>query len=232
MFLLLHGTRLLKNFIASLWLSPGRSSSSLSPLTPHKEVAQGNPSSCLRRNTTLWHPRSCLEGTMTSSTAWCSFPCEKGAFAAWVWEGSELLWSLVMASKAGKNFSSGSGRSYCPDRGSEMIFKSSKRCSLHPCDLSSFSEELQEQKCIVYRCLLSISLACLCLCAAVEVNWNSNILQEGSCHSSVVLEMMSPSKILATDCRCQGLSWVSMSPSQFNHCSSEYDSGPISHCVT
>lgn len=191
-------SRLLKNFITSLWLSPERSSSSLSPLTPHKEVAQGNPSPCLKRNTTLWHPRSGLEGTMTSSTAWCSFPCEKGALAAWVWQGSELLWSLVMASKAGKNFSFGSGHSHCPDRGSEMIFKSSKGCSLLPSDLSSFSEELQAQKCIVYQCLLSISLTCLQLCAAVEVN----ILQEGSCHSPVVLETVFRSKILATDCRC------------------------------
>lgn len=70
-----------------------------------------------------------------------------------------------MASKARKICSSSSGHSHCPDRGSEMIFKSSKRCSFLQRDLSSFSEELQAQKPIVYQSLLSMSSPCLGLCA-------------------------------------------------------------------
>lgn len=68
------------------------------------------------------------------------------------------------ASKAGKICNSSSGQSHCPDRGSEMIVKSSKRCSLLPSDLSSFSEELQAQKSIVSQSLLNTSSACLGLC--------------------------------------------------------------------
>lgn len=70
-----------------------------------------------------------------------------------------------MASKAGKICNSSSGHSNCPDRGSEIIFKSSKGYSLLPSDLSSFSEELQAQKCIVYQSSLSMSSASLRLCA-------------------------------------------------------------------
>ena len=70
-----------------------------------------------------------------------------------------------MANKAGKICNSSSGHSHCPDRASEMIFKSSKACSLLPSDLSSFPEGLQAQKCIVYQSLLSMSSACFGLCA-------------------------------------------------------------------
>lgn len=94
----------------------------------------------------LWHPGSPLRGAMMSSTAWLSPACEKGVFSAWIWEGFEgQYWSPATASKAGKNCDSSSGHSCCPARGSEMIFKNSKGCSLLPSDLSSFSEELQAQ---------------------------------------------------------------------------------------
>lgn len=66
---LLLSRPLQETFAASPLHSPGKSSSSLSPLTPHSETAQGNASSCLRTHPTLWHPWASPGAQMTSSTA-------------------------------------------------------------------------------------------------------------------------------------------------------------------
>lgn len=89
-FLLLHSTgQTLEDLHCFTPASPGKSSSSLSPLTPHREIAQSNASSCLRSQMTLWHPGSSLGGTVIAPLPDAPPPCKKGGLAVWLWEGSE-----------------------------------------------------------------------------------------------------------------------------------------------
>lgn len=115
----------------------------------------GQSSTFLRSHTALWH-QVLSWGMMMSSTACCFSPVTREEFERL----QGLHQSTEISSKAKKMCSSSSGLVHCPDRDSEMIFKSSKG---HSSSRVTFLPALKScrHKGVFCPCLCSASPACL-----------------------------------------------------------------------
>lgn len=87
-----------------------------------------------------------------SCTAWCCSPVKREEFERL--QGPHQ--STEISNKAGRTCSSSSGLVHCPDRGSEMIFKSNKGCSSSRVTFLCALRSCRHQECV-----LSLSLLCL-----------------------------------------------------------------------